>query len=614
MRKEINKIEKKKVYKGGNIEIKMNDKRGNLRKSCSIQNIKIRYYKRELKEKNEKQMPQLFLNFNEVPKLSFPISPRIHTLSSLNILSEGNIKKNNSNNNNSENKMNIGNINSNRFNYNLTSKKQFTNKSFALMISPINVNDSIARKNNIIIKNKNKDNNKLYNKTYVNTADTKSSNEEIEENEKIQIPKKFQNKIIFHKKIREKYPRKGEIARKIECIIKNNLLNQTEELIKSQRNTSHKNYETTKNDLFNNNTNNFSNTTPLQTKMKMFLIKDKKKITKIVKEEDQLTLEDSPLDIPNSKIPLFVSKLIPTSLFSQLNGKVKLKELILSYLDPKSLITFSRNISHEFDSFIKVNICDFFINKILYDKNKEEFKSYINKSVFKYSSIPINDLRNIYVDNLYESSNSNRKYIEDIEKDLTRTFPSDESFKKGKENLKKLSHILTAYANYNGKIGYAQGLNFLVGNCLFLFNKEEEVFKFVDGMVNKFNLINLYGVSNDLKKKVDSIGMKIKFFFPELCKFFEDNLLNHEFFTANWVLTLFSCHMNREHLFIVWDFMIVFGWKFFDIFIIEVLKKYNNKIMWCEPAKLSFLMKNLFKSPDFYRDFNNIITCTIKKI
>lgn len=619
MRKEFNKIEKKKAYKVGNTEknqkeIKMSDSQGNLRKSCSIKNIKIKYYKRKLKEKNENQIPQLFLNLNEKSLCNFPISPRFHSLSLLNILSEGNIKKNNSNNNNSQNKMNIGNININRFNNNPPSKKPCAIKSLALMISPINFNESLARKNNNIIKNKNKDNNKFYNKTSLNTADTKSSNEETEENEKIRIPKKTQNKIIFHKKIREKHPVKKEIPRKIESIIKNNLISQAEELIKSQRNNSPKNFETTRNDLFNNDSNNFSNTTPLQNKMKMFLRKDKKTITKIVKEEDQLTLDDSPLDIPNSKIPLFVSKLIPTGLFSQLKNNFELKKFILSYLDPKSLLKISKNITHEFDSFIKLKICDFFIHKILYDKDREEFKSFIKKSVFKYSSIPIYDLQNIYVDNLYESSNSNKKYLEDIEKDLTRTFPLDETFKKGKENLKKLSHLLTAYANFNRKIGYAQGLNFLVGNCIFLFNTEKEVFIFVDGMINKFNLINLYGVSNDLKRKVDLIGMQIKKALPELCHFFEYNLLNHEFFTANWVLTLFSCHMNREHLFIVWDFMIVFGWKFFDNFIIEVLQKYWKKIISCEPAKLSSLMKNLFKSPDFAQDFNNIVTCTMDKM
>ena len=41
------------------------------------------------------------------------------------------------------------------------------------------------------------DNNKFYNKTSLNTADTKSSNEETEENEKIRIPKKTHNKIII---------------------------------------------------------------------------------------------------------------------------------------------------------------------------------------------------------------------------------------------------------------------------------------------------------------------------------------------------------------------------------------------------------------------------------
>ena len=206
-------------------------------------------------------------------------------------------------------------------------------------------------------------------------------------------------------------------------------------------------------------------------------------------------------------------------------------------------------------------------------------------------------------------------YLEDIQKDLPRTFPDNPLFKPKGQYYVRLCNILKAYSNYNSKIGYAQGLNFLVGNSIFLFQKDEDVFGFIDGMINRFELIKLYGItSNDLNHRLTAISNLIKSNCPDIYSFLSQNYLNPEFFTANWTLTLFSCHMNKEHLFIVWNFMIVFGWKFFDWFIISLLTNFRNTILSYEPTKLSFLMKNIFKSPRFKKDFTKIIKDTINKI
>ena len=61
-----------------------------------------------------------------------------------------------------------------------------------------------------------------------------------------------------------------------------------------------------------------------------------------------------------------------------------------------------------------------------------------------------------YIPSLFEQT---------IEKDLTRTFPDEEFFKK-KENLNKLRNILIAYSRRNSSIGYNQGFNFIAGRIL----------------------------------------------------------------------------------------------------------------------------------------------------
>ena len=69
--------------------------------------------------------------------------------------------------------------------------------------------------------------------------------------------------------------------------------------------------------------------------------------------------------------------------------------------------------------------------------------------------------------------------------------------------------------------------------------------------------------------------------------------------------------MERKYLVIIWCFMIVFNWKFAYSFIIQILKKYKNKIFNSAESQLCFKMKNILKNDEFKNDFNEIIQNTI---
>ena len=68
--------------------------------------------------------------------------------------------------------------------------------------------------------------------------------------------------------------------------------------------------------------------------------------------------------------------------------------------------------------------------------------------------------------------------------------------------------------------------------------------------------------------------------------------------------------MKNKNLMIIWDYMIIFGWKFYYYFIITVLNFYENIIIKSSQDDLPFLMKNLLNSKQFDLDFNNIINNT----
>ena len=203
----------------------------------------------------------------------------------------------------------------------------------------------------------------------------------------------------------------------------------------------------------------------------------------------------------------------------------------------------------------------------------------------------------------------NSKYKEEIERDLSRTFPEKEltALYNNDKLYTNLKCILNVYAFANENIGYAQGMNFIVANSLLLFNDNVDVFYFLDGLIRELNLEELYGVNNKLKRRIDDIGNVIQMYVPQLHMYLIDTGLSHEFITVNWALTLFSNTMTSNMLFCIWDFMILCGWEFFNAFVVVVLKRFEKDLLKTTFERLSGFMKKMLKTDEFERDFEKIV-------
>ena len=253
------------------------------------------------------------------------------------------------------------------------------------------------------------------------------------------------------------------------------------------------------------------------------------------------------------------------------------------------------------------------ISSMIYKYNsnidtKNKIKKYIMKhsSLFKLSSsllyIRYNDL-------LFESN----KYDNEIKKDLTRTFPDNILFKYGNIYYNKLYHILTAYANLNKNIGYNQGINYIAAHILYIFENEMDELIFLDAFINKLNLDKILdnNLNNEFYEKIfRNINSFILKQMPKLDKFLSDIKLNIEFFTTNWILTLFGDSIDNEFLVIIWDYMIIFGWKFIKYFILNILLKSENDILNSTENNLTFIKKNLLKKEKFRNNFDKIVRDT----
>ena len=302
-------------------------------------------------------------------------------------------------------------------------------------------------------------------------------------------------------------------------------------------------------------------------------------------------------------------------IFNELNANFI--DLLISFLDTKTLFYLS-STNKIFFKNIRFFLYNYFYNKLIKEKNKETKKKYIYKvldSTKKFCSETIKQkLKNKEIKSFYSKLlTKNEIYDELIQKDMPRTLPNDINFKKGKINYNKLYNILTSFSNYNKKIGYAQGLNFICAQSIYLLNSEEEVFVFIDGFVNILRMDHFIGIGNERKmvNKLNEFSKILYKYVPYIVKYLEDKSVGHDFFSTSWILTLFSTSMDRNYLVIIWCFMIIFRWKFTFAFIIQILKRYERNILNSTEGQLCYKMKNILKQKDFEKDFDDIIQDTL---
>ena len=318
----------------------------------------------------------------------------------------------------------------------------------------------------------------------------------------------------------------------------------------------------------------------------------------------------------NNTNEIIILPILDLNLFYKLFDNNNFRKILFSFcandillLNKISLI--SKHVYKSIKPFIYTQIS---INIKKYNEDKEQ-KNKIKINFMKnYSSLlklSPSILRKKYTDLIFEKN----KYDLEIKKDLTRTFPGNNLFKCGNIYYNKLYHILTAFSNYDKSIGYVQGFNFLAANIICFFEDEIDEFAFLDAIIHQFELDKIF--DNDLNNqffetKLKYINHYLIKHLPNLNKFLTENKLNIEFFITNWILTLFSDSMETKYLVIVWDYLIIFGLKFFKYFILNVLILFENDILNSTPNNMTNIKKNMLRNEKFCYHFDELINNTVE--
>lgn len=161
-----------------------------------------------------------------------------------------------------------------------------------------------------------------------------------------------------------------------------------------------------------------------------------------------------------------------------------------------------------------------------------------------------------------ESASLEGKILEDIEKDIDRTFPGHGYFNRlNSDGTSCLRRVLRAYAVHHPEVGYCQSLNFVAGMML-LFMAEEEAFWLLVTVVEEL-LPPDYFSHSMVGAHVDQsvLAYIVRTRLPKLHKTLENAQLDLQLISLQWCLCLFVNTLPPESALRVWDIFLNEGAK-----------------------------------------------------
>jgi hypothetical protein len=165
---------------------------------------------------------------------------------------------------------------------------------------------------------------------------------------------------------------------------------------------------------------------------------------------------------------------------------------------------------------------------------------------------------------------TNGENIIQIKKDLHRTFPSS-LIMKTERIQNKLKNVLRAFSNYEPKVKYYQGMNFIVG--FFLFHCDEHVaFWLFVSLFEEYDYRTIF--MNDfsgLKYHVEKVQTILKKYNSKLYEDLTKCGVNFEIFMIEWLYSLFSSIIPLELQMNFYKGFFCEGFKFFYKMCISII-------------------------------------------
>ena len=148
-----------------------------------------------------------------------------------------------------------------------------------------------------------------------------------------------------------------------------------------------------------------------------------------------------------------------------------------------------------------------------------------------------------------------------IVKDAERTLTNEPEFQKGEKGYNNLINVLHAISIYRDDVSYLQGMNFIAGSLLKIFDPEESfwVFQF---LLTDYRLLEMYTEDMPLLKLFQyQLRTLMEIHLPKINSWFIQNALDVDIIWPQWFLTLFSNNDNSELFYRTIDLLFITGTK-----------------------------------------------------
>ena len=202
---------------------------------------------------------------------------------------------------------------------------------------------------------------------------------------------------------------------------------------------------------------------------------------------------------------------------------------------------------------------------------------------------------------------------------------------------RSLFRILSRYSLYNNKVGYVQGMNYIVATLYLYFKNEEDTFWVLDSIMSNYGLEDLYDHEfKKLKSLFIWIEKSIELNLPEVYQHFEECGITVELFWTQWLITLFTSDFlnysekyeisnssfdweNEEIPFyttdenftkysmIIIEFFVLGKWEIFNHIVLKILNFTKHIFMNKDTEETLRIIKNYhiaegFKFSDYFKE------------
>lgn len=198
----------------------------------------------------------------------------------------------------------------------------------------------------------------------------------------------------------------------------------------------------------------------------------------------------------------------------------------------------------------------------------------------------------------YYSLSTHSRDSNQIELDLTRTFPDNDYFSSDL-GAEVLNRSLNRFANFMPDPGYVQGMNYIMAALLWHCS-ESQAFWIFTKLITDYNLReNFIDGLPGLLKHFDVIENHIRNMWPKLYTHLQNNSIVVGMFVTDWCITIFTNVIPVNKISKFFSYFIEEGWDYFYRLAVEIIFRLKKKCLKYDD-RLEIL--NILKPFQLYAD------------